>query len=1706
MKSRKLGFLGLSKRKTREAKSNKRTVVRLGVLESLEKRELMATDFADSIASRGYFTSQSGQNSVIQYLEAKGTGGSGSGGGTASAEYDGTSISVVEAEPNNGFQSAQLLPIANHSAVVVTGTSTNALDDEYFAVDLTAGDIIDVNVQSSFAALINLPFVSLYNSAKKELVTSQWQPFGQPILPPSSPLTSGLTQANLGDVTLHYVIPTTGRYYLRLSDVASTIGTPTTPPSPVNYSMNLKRFRPSIEAEPAGTKQILYLDFEGGIVNRNIFGLGLPGSARISPTRDFLAGYGLQDSDEAALIDAITRAVKAKFDFIASHTTNPNYGIEIRNSKDSPNVWGEPNVTRVIIGGTFQELVSDPAAASGILGISQSIDPGNFKREETVIVMHDVFLQTFSQVPVNSANTRLNQIAELMSMVISHEAGHSFGAWHQDPNSSINGIMDRFYDPFIDSGVGNDGIYGTADDTPIQFTNDRFDGPGGVFLTGGANDTINWLGWALSVGKAGGTVQGTAFRDVNLSRSLDSVDTRLGSITVYADANNNSVLDSNEFSTLSNADGTYSLLVPTGSTYTIRSVVPTGYRISTPLTNSYSVNVATATAFTGRNFGFELLSPTSTGKKYNDVNGNGLFDQGEAGVGDVVIYYDLDGDGRIDLGEPSIKTKADGTYTLPNIGAGTYTIREVLTAGWVQNFPGSTASFGHTITLTGNVSTDALVLQGLDFGNQLIADFSDAPESYGTASNGFVDGLRLGTAWDSESAPLYSANASGDDLSNTDDEDGVSLSTPLVRGSSTNSFAVTTTNTTSQTAYLNVWLDLNRNGVFETTEKVSNPASFSIASSVAVGTVFARFRYGYDQNIGPTGYANSGEVEDYVFTIGDTSSIAVADTDSVPRNGSKIIDVLANDFAAPGLTLTVISTSGTTSAGGSAVPSANGAGVFYVAPTGFVGKDTFQYTVRNSAGVTGIATVTIDVSLFFQNPVAVDDSYDLPTNSIDFPLNVLANDIEGQNGALTITSVVQPDKGGLVTIATGGKSLRYTPTRNFGGTEFVTYTVSDAAGNTATATVTLHTLEGDRTDDLVQIRLEAVDINTGLPISQVEQGKDFKVKVYVDDLRHDTSNPGSGAGVYAAYFDLLYNLQLVSTKAINDPSSRFNFEVSFLTDYVNFTTGDGSIPGVINEFGATSSSLNMQAPNELPFAELTFTARSPGVVNFMPDPADVFPRSDTLLFDTTDAVPVEKIRYLGTQIEVFGDGVQFPVAIDDSTRVFGTNSSSNPIDVLANDLSGSTGSITIITATQGSRGFTAIDRGVSSLPDDDFITYTPNTNFSGFDQFTYTIQDARGIQSTATVTVHVGTAGSTAPDSNDVVDYELVVTDLNGTPIDTVTQGQQFQLRAFVKDLRTTSPTAGRDTRGIFAAYQDVLYNRNLVSAVTSSTNDPNLGFTVQFGTLYNRVREGDVRTSGLLNEIGAVATFDSPEPNAQLNPLGYLDRRIPLFTVTMTADRVGTAEFFSDPVDIVPLHEVLTFDPASTVTPDKIHFGFDSVQIVSAGGGGNGEKSFHNFSNPLDVNNDGKTSPIDALLIINMLNNGLGGFLFGGSGEGEPSKNYVDVNGDDMLTPIDALRVINYLNSRLGSGEGEGSLAALASVPQIESGASQLVAEGEASSQPSVVANSGSAVYGPQLPVNYYSMLADSLYDIEEHDELESVLDDLASDINSTWIQGLNG
>jgi hypothetical protein len=79
-------------------------------------------------------------------------------------------------------------------------------------------------------------------------------------------------------------------------------------------------------------------------------------------------------------------------------------------------------------------------------------------------------------------------------------------------------------------------------------------------------------------------------------------------------------------------------------------------------------------------------------------------------------------------------------------------------------------------------------------------------------------------------------------------------------------------------------------------------------------------------------------------------------------------------------------------------------------------------------------------------------------------------------------------------------------------------------------------------------------------------------------------------------------------------------------------------------------------------------------------------------------------------------------------------------------------------------------------------------------------------------------------------------------------------------------------------------------------------------------------------------------------------------------------------------------------------------------------------FAEPLDVNRDGSIAPIDALIVINDLNETGARIL-----EGLPraDSHFLDVNGDKSVAPIDALIVINGLNERLVLAEGESAFPA---------------------------------------------------------------------------------
>ena len=105
-----------------------------------------------------------------------------------------------------------------------------------------------------------------------------------------------------------------------------------------------------------------------------------------------------------------------------------------------------------------------------------------------------------------------------------------------------------------------------------------------------------------------------------------------------------------------------------------------------------------------------------------------------------------------------------------------------------------------------------------------------------------------------------------------DDEDGVRFDRVLTPGAD-----VPITVTASRDGYLDGWLDLNGDGdwndqyehIFNRVpvQAGANQLTFSIPPATGPGVTYARFRFGSEGGLAPTGLAIDGEVEDYRVEI-----------------------------------------------------------------------------------------------------------------------------------------------------------------------------------------------------------------------------------------------------------------------------------------------------------------------------------------------------------------------------------------------------------------------------------------------------------------------------------------------------------------------------------------------------------------------------------------------------------------------------------------------------------------------------------------------------------------------------------------------------------------------------------------------------------------------------------------------------------------------
>ena len=520
------------------------------------------------------------------------------------------------------------------------------------------------------------------------------------------------------------------------------------------------------------------------------------------------------------------------------------------------------------------------------------------------------------------------------------------------------------------------------------------------------------------------------------------------------------------------------------------------------------------------------------------------------------------------------------------------------------------------------------------------------------------------------------------------------------------------------------------NGAFGTTEVVNGMVVYT-PSANACGQSDS-FNYTVSDGHGNSSTATVSV--NIAAAAANNAPNAVNDSATTNQGESVVINALVNDSDPENDNLTIDSVTQPENGFAEII---NGQ-IVYTPDAGFVGTDTFTYTISDGHGGTATATETVtvvgtDTSVIATNDLATTDAGSAVT------IDVLAND----DTDATITRIVTAPSNGTAVINNG--QIVYTPDAGFSGTDTFTYEVRDPAGNLATATVT------------VTVNAPANGINAAA--DQATTGRNTPVTI--DVLSNDDAD-ATLTGVLTQPAN--GTVSIVNGQVVYTPNAgyvgtdTFTYEVT--DPQGNKTTAEVTVTVTAQGGGGLINAAPDQAttPENTPVtidvlsnddadATLTGVLTQPAngtvsIVNgkIVYTPNAGYNGTDTFTYQVTD--PQGNMTTTNVTVTVTGSVVAAP---DQATTTAG---SPVTINVLDNDDSDAT--ITRV-VTQPGHGTAAVVNGE--------IVYTPNAGYVGTDTFTYEVKDPQGNLATTTVTVTVTPDGKiNAADDSRTTDENTPVT------------------------------------------------------------------------------------------------------------------------------------------------------------------------------------------------------------------------------------------------------------------------------------------------------------------------------------------------------------
>jgi hypothetical protein len=473
--------------------------------------------------------------------------------------------------------------------------------------------------------------------------------------------------------------------------------------------------------------------------------------------------------------------------------------------------------------------------------------------------------------------------------------------------------------------------------------------------------------------------------------------------------------------------------------------------------------------------------------------------------------------------------------------------------------------------------------------------------------------------------------------------------------------------------------------------------------------------------------------------------VTTADTSTVAEDSSSNrISVLNNDTDPEDNTLTLDSVS-TASYG--TITIANNVAL-YTPEANFSGSDSFSYWVTDGEGGSTKGAVTVTVTATNDAPTAVDDTLGTISATRPTTLDLLANDTDPDGDSLTITAVGDADYGN-VTIS--GDSVRFNATRGSSGeSDSFTYTIEDGDGETSTATANF-TISSNTNPNAINDKQTFLEDGDAAEVEVLENdtdsdGDSVSVLKINTDPEHGTAEVTNGKIFYVPTAN--YNGTDSFTYIVKDGQggrdeatatitiTSVNDAPTLVNDTITVDAGSSAnvISALDNDSDVDADDLSISSITDALHGTATLTE---GVLTYTPE-AD-YTGSDSFTYNVSDGTDESSAKVSITVSE----GNTLPTVVADTATV-AEDSKNTTVDVLANDTDADSDDLSVASVTQAESGTVTLSAGS--------VLYTPDKDFAGTDNFTYTITDGNGGISSGRVTMTVTAVEDDPTAANDTLD------------------------------------------------------------------------------------------------------------------------------------------------------------------------------------------------------------------------------------------------------------------------------------------------------------------------------------------------------------------